>query len=526
MKFSSILPRLLFRASDSLSNFATTLSYAYTGANDTGTRTSTVSMPMDSRREITFRTRIELVKKSRWLANNLGIYRRFIGGTARYAVGCGIVHIPSSDDDAFNKAADTYFDDWASNEVRADVRGKINFWKMQKVMCKSVVRDGDGFSIKVGNADQTLPSGKVVPGSPQLQWIDSNVVGNLLNFASSWGVDEDGFRDGIKSNPFGKVSAYRVLQDSSPNLFDLRSSLIIPADGMRHVFDAERATSTRGIPWASHGTNSALDIMDAVTLEKQAWKLHSTLAGAIKKKSGDGGKAGFTGALFKQTTTNSDGKPKVVAYDNFAEGAAILQLGLDEEFQLYSSNRPQTAFAEFVNFLVRDMAWGLGVSPEFMWSVAGLTGPNSRLILEDANWFFEEVQDLIVNAFCRPVYTWVISRAIIRGELPEPKDPSWWRCHWQGPAKITIDEGRVGQLELAQLDAGVLTRDVFFGKRGQSGEKQMMARVDEIKDEMEYCKKQGVPYEFYRVMKPGANSAAGNNPDGSNGDANAADTSP
>jgi capsid protein len=61
------------------------------------------------------------------------------------------------------------------------------------------------------------------------------------------------------------------------------------------------------------------------------------------------------------------------------------------------------------------------------------------LILEDANWFFEEVQDLMVYLLCKPIYTWVISRAILRGELPACKDPKWWRCHWQGPAKITID---------------------------------------------------------------------------------------
>lgn len=522
MNFSSITERLRIAATTVWSSW----SLAYAGANDTGTRTSTVAMPVDSRREVSYRTRIELVKKSRWLTNNLGVYRRFISGTSRYAVGCGIGAVPETEDDDFNKLADVYFDDWASNPVSCDVRGLVSFYKLQKSVCHSMIRDGDGFTIKVGNGTVTLPSGRSVPGRPQLQWLESNFVANLAGQFSLYGIDDEGFRDGIRSNPFGKVSAYRVLQDSAPNVFDLRSSLIIPADAMAHTFNAERATSNRGLPWAYHGMNSALDIIDAVSLEKAAWKLHSTLAGAIKKKSADAGKSGFTGALKKTTTVNEEGKPKVIAYENFAEGAAILQLGLDEEFDLYSSQRPQTQFAEFVNFLIRDMAWGFGVSPEFIWSVSGLTGPNSRLILEDANWFFEEVQDLIVDTLCRPIYAWVISRAIIRGDLPECKDPNWWRCHWQGPAKITIDEGRVGQLELAQLDAGMATAEDFWGKRGHSGRKQMMKRVEEVKEAMDYCKEQGVPYEFYRTQKPGTPGAnSGNNPGGTNGGSQTNDTS-
>lgn len=483
---------------------------SFNSANSSGNRTNTVAFPIDGRREVNYRTRIELLKKSRWLRNNLGVYRRFISGIARYSVGCGISHIPATDDPDFNKAADTYFNDWADNPLRCDVRGLVSFWKMQKSMCQSFICDGDAVALKIGRGQNDA--------LPQLQWLEATNFGNKLNFASNYGVDEEGFRDGVKQTPFGKPTAYRILQDSAPNTFDLLDSIIVPADAMIHAFDAERATSVRGLPWAYHGMNSAIDILDVVSLEKAAWRLHSTLAGSIKKKSGDGGRIGFGGGLTKTATTTPDGKPKVIAFDNFAAGAAILQLGLDEEFQLFSSNRPQTPFADMANFLIRDFAAGLGVDPEFFWSVAGLAGPNSRLVIENANWLFGEVQDLVVQTICRKVYTWVLARGLVRGELPVCKDPNWWRCHWQGPAKLTIDEGRLGQLELAQLDAGVLTREDFWAKRGGSGRKKMQERVLEIAEEMKFCTDNKVPYEFYRVLKPGANSGtnAGNNPDGTN----------
>jgi capsid protein len=513
ISLSQIVPG--FRAA--VSGFYTGWSQAFTAVNDSGTRTSTASMPIDSRREINFRTRIELVKKSRWLNNNLGLFRRFTNGTSRYAVGSGIVHIPATTDAVWNDLADKYFDNWASNEILCDVRGRVTFWRMQKYLCRAMVRDGDAFALKVGGLPVKLTSGKEVPGRPQLQWLESTVVSNRLNLGSINGIDEDGYRDGILSTDVGKAIRYKILSDSEPGLFNLANATTVPAEAMRHIFDAERATSLRGLPWGYHGMNSGLDIIDLVALEKVATKLHAAMAASIKKRSAEAGK-GFTGDLTKTPGTTADGKPKVVAYENFAGGAGILQLGLDEEFELFTSKRESVTFAGFIDFLVRDMAWGLGVPPEFIWSVAGLGGPNGRLILEDAKWFFEEVQDLLVDLLCRPIYTWVISRAILRGELPACKDENWWACHWQGPAKITIDQGRDGALELQRLAASCGTWEEFWGARGKRGMKMVRSRIDEVAEALEYAStkkgpghEDGVPPEYWMQMKPGTPTSSGDN---------------
>lgn len=504
-----------------------TISYAFTAASDSPTRTSTVGMPHDSRREITSRTRIELVKKSRWLNNNLGLFRRFTNGTSRYAVGSGIMHIPATSDPDWNKLAEAYFDDWASNEIMCDVRARVTFWRMQKYLCRAMVRDGDAFVLKTPTSDQVMTDGRTVPGRPQLQWLESTMVGNKQFLSSVNGFDDEGYRDGILATPQSKVIRYKILQDSNPLLFDQLNAITVPAESMRHLFDSERATSIRGLPWGYHGMNSALDILDLTSLEKVAAKLHSSMAAAIKRKGGDAGK-GFGSNLRKVESVGADGKKKIVAYDNFAGGAGIIQLDVDEEFQLFTSNRGSTTFTGFIDFLVRDMAYGLGVPPEFIWSVAGLGGPESRLILEDAKWFFEEVQDLLVDLLCRPIYTWVISRAILRGELPECKDPQWWACHWQGPAKITIDIGKEGQLELLRLQSGCGTWKEFWATRGKDGTKMVQGRIDEIAAAMEYAKQkvgpgheQGVPFDYILTMKPGTpmtgNNSEGNNQGGAGG---------
>ncbi len=485
-----------------------TFSQAFTAVSDTGTRTSTMAMPIDPRRELTFRTRIELVKKSRWLSNNLGLYKRFINGTARYAVGGGISHVPATRDTVWNELADAYFNNWASNEILCDVRGRVTFWRMQKYVLRSMIRDGDSFVLKTGAGIETLPSGRKIMVLPQLQWLESTAIANGRGFAALNDIDDEGFREGIRSSAQSKALAYKILQDTDPRRFDQGRTVTVPADAIRHVFDSERASSIRGLPWGYHGMNSALDILDLTSLEKVATKLHAAMAAAISRRNGDSGPKGFAGDLTRNVTTNAAGQKKIVAFENFAGGAGILQLDLDEKFELLTSNRPSTTFTGFIDFLVRDMAWGFGVPPEFIWSVAGLGGPNSRVILEDAKWFFEEVQDLLVDLLCRPIYTWVISRAVLRGELPECTDPEWWACHWQGPAKITIDQGHEGQLELERLASGCGTWEEFWAARGKTGKKMVYRRIDEIADAMDYAGKKKVPFEYVMSMKPGTPGAA------------------
>lgn len=489
------LSRVRAGVASAMGAFSTT----YFSANDApGVRTQTVGVTRDSRKELTQQARQELVKKSRVLYNNLGVYKKFVNGLVKFSVGRGIVHIPATKDDNFNTLADDYFDTWA---LSGELRG-IPFWKLQKYMGRELVRDGDSLALKVDN------------GPGVLQWIDPLAVANLGWSSGYNGVDADGFRDGVLVNAVGQRLEYSLLKDARPNAFDLSERERVPASAIIHAMDYERSTSIRGVPWVAHGQNSALDIMDLLAFEKIAVKLHGMVAASIKKKSGDAGKGGFGGDLLRVERTGNDGKRSTVAYDNFAGGAAILNLNLDEEFELISSDRPNSTFSGFLDYLVRDMAAGLGVSFETFWNIAALSGPSARFVIEDANWLFEEVQDLIVDAICRPVYVWVIARAIVRGELPQPTDPQWWRCNWQGPAKLSIDEGRLGQLELEQINAGVGTEEIFWGKRGLTGSKMMRKRVDEIAAAMEYCKSKNVPYEFYRVFKPGtpAGGAVGEDP--------------
>jgi lambda family phage portal protein len=489
-------------------SIASAFGNVFTGAADSGTRTSVVFMPTDSRREINNFTRMELVKKSRWLFNNLGLFRRVIKGVTRYTVGAGLSPVPETRDSEWNKRATEYFENWAMNQILCDVAGRQNFYQMQKTAVMAMLKDGEFFAVQTSSADDIDPvTGEKILGRPQLQWLETQHIANLRNFSD---VDQDGFREGIHVNSVNRPIEYRCLVDRDPQARDMSESRVIPAASMIHLYEIERANQLRGLPWAYHGLNSAIDMLDLNSLEKAAVKLHSTMAGVIRKRVGDAGRSGFTGDLKRRSVPSSsgDGKQKVVAFENFAGGAAILQLGLDEEFNLFTSARPSSTWIGFMDYLVRDIAYGFGVSPEFIWSVSGLGGANTRFILEDSKWFFEEIQDLLIDVFCQRVYVWVIARAMKRNELPSCGDPYWWKARWQRPPKVTVDQGREGNLEIERLRNGMTTWDDYYGSRGKAWDKVLAQRVEELKTVMDMCEASGVPFEYIFSIKPGTPSAA------------------
>ncbi len=128
------------------------------------------------------------------------------------------------------------------------------------------------------------------------------------------------------------------------------------------------------MPWAYHGQNCAVDILDIRAFEKAAVKLNSYFAGAITTPTGKapaGVRAKAAGAVGA-----GDGGSEVEtrAYREFFGGAAIPVLKKGEEIKFFSSDRPSMSFAGFIDFLVRDIALGYGAQPELFWAAAAWAG--------------------------------------------------------------------------------------------------------------------------------------------------------
>jgi capsid protein len=474
------------------------LSSMFPSATSGPTRTSTAMFPLGSRHENKPADRKALVQKSRFLRRACGLIRGLYEKPVGYSVDGGLIASSDTGDVEFDKAADNYFEEWAQSPI--DVTGSWDFYRAQTMLAEEVHTDGEIFALKV----RAYWSDRC-----QFQFLRSHQIGSSL---SAKDLPTAQFVDGILPNSLGRAMRYRVLQDplaGSPTNTAFRD---YDAADMLHIREP-RLGGLRGLPWAYHGENSAIDILDMGSLAKVSEKLNVALAGVLTKtgaKPGQFGPMVAGGNIFGDSPTNESTSTVPggttpgqasgqVSWEAIMGGGAIPVL---EDGQTLSpidlSRKGQQTWIPSAEYFIRDIATGYGVSYEFIWNPEALGGPAARFMLEDLVRFCRRDRRMLVAYFCQPVRDWVIATGIMRGELPECKTGNWKQCLWMSPEEVTIDKGRMGALFKQLLDAGMITLDEWWAMLNKDGRKMRKKRILEISEDLAECTRLGVPYDLYQ----------------------------
>lgn len=467
--------------------------------------------------EMTPYDRAQAIKDSNFVANRLGLGRALIEGTSRYTLGDGLIPYTSTGDQAFdascNKHCDALFE---STEL--DIAGEHDFYGLQSVACPAMMIKGDCGAAKILSRDS---SGRI-QGMPQVQMFQSEQIGNGTNHMTNQGD----WREGVKYDAVGRRVRYRVLKQTHPvqTSYNPLAWWEYDARDFMLVMDPKRINLGRGMPWMHHGTGSAMRMIDLVELESKVALLNSYFGAYIKTPTGelpDGFEHLASRRREKKVTENKAGdqveKDSTRTYANFLGGAGMPVLAEGEEIGFFKSERPSVTFTGFIDWLVNDIAWGFGVPPSYVWAIAGRTGPETRLILNQADWFFRHIQRLMITRFCKPVRDWVINHGILTGKINGGKLPSNgaspYLCRWRTPKKITIDDRYFYKTAQELIDAGLMTEERFHAELGNEALDERRQRIQEIKSAMDICEEEGVPYEYFRRSLPGQQT--GNEPNNS-----------
>ncbi len=145
-----------------------------------------------------------------------------------------------------------------------------------------------------------------------------------------------------------------------------------------------------------------------------------------------------------------------------------------------SSSHPHPNNLSLIEFLIRDIAWGVGLSPEILWNIAALGGANTRFVLADAQGWIEEQQAELVRLYNSRVWVYTIAKAMKNGRLPRCQDPEWWKHKWIRPPRLTVDFGRDGKLHLEMLKMGAINYSRLLGWQGEDFEHHTTTWLDEI----------------------------------------------
>jgi len=423
------------------------------------------AVAVDSHVDVSGADRERLMKLSRWLYNNAPFLRGLVNEKARYVTGAGIRPQARSGDEAWDTAAEAYFEQWSRV---ADIQGRYTWREMQRIASIAIDRDGEVFFRTVTQST----------GYPALQLILAHRIGDARSsiYEPSNPTAREGAPnviDGVVVNGQMRPIFYRHLvgdgMDAGARFED------IPAQQIVHVGEAAQGDELRYVTPLAPSINHLRDIGDAVSFEKMALKISSYIALAIKSTNPQA--ADFFGESTASVNTTDNTELTVESLGN--AGGAIPRLGVGEDLISWTSNRPSQNFREFCDILLREVCGNVGVPWEFYARPSDAGGAALRAVLVRAQRTFEQRQALLIDRLCSRVWAHVVTVGMAKGYIPQ--NENWWRVEWQRPAAASVDYGREAQANLNDVRAGLRTYAEDYSERGMEWKDQLRQRAVEAK---------------------------------------------
>ncbi len=439
------------------------------GDDDPSMRGKVYFPNLDSRTVLRSHTRTEAMRNARWLEVNMGIGRH-IATTVPRLIG-PLIPQARTKDDKFNEAAEAHFLRTQGSAIIHDEAGVEDFFTRQRTVLRRGTVDGDG--ILVRTTTSTGNARTILYEAPQI---------GQGNYSA-----EKGWYDGVKMSKYGLKLAYAIRDLESFNDFT-----VIDARNVMHFGNFESPRAPRGLTRYAHAAARLFDVreIDNDTLRgiKAAGLFGIVIqneilgnlnaapaAGRIKTKA-------FTG--IPNTNVPS---PKAIKYEELTEpGGSVANLGIGQKASVLHDARPHPNQRAMIDYMIMDIAWGLGLPPALLWSPEGLTGPAVRFIMRMAQKTLDEERDRLKRQFCQPYWNYTLALAMKNGQIPWCKDPDWWKCEWIAPCALTIDAGRDATANREDVKGGLRSRSTSYGEESKDWESELWqigkehAKVKEI----------------------------------------------
>jgi len=413
---------------------------SFQGAEQSSSRGYVYFPSIDTRREVDTYSRLELLRRARFLYNNVGLVRRIVNGISRLVAGTGLSPQALTTDSAWNAKAERHFTERAGQRFVFDVGGRYDFFSAQRAIMRQRLRDGDCAAILTESA----------AGTPRVRMYESHQIGDI---DKPWGASADAtdpWRDGVMHNRDNRPVAYRILGDAG-------ASVVVPAEDVIFFADYERIGQSRGLTILYHAVNNLLDTTEIVSFFKQGIKASNQLGFYISEDATKDGPQGLPGRIRAAKATTVGGTAATVTQDKLFAAGQIQELNPGQELKVLHDQRPHPNALGLLDWCIRDISWGCGLSPEVLWNIASLGGANTRFVMADTQTFVEEQQQELIDLYCSRFWVYFVAKEIKSGRIDKPSDPEWWKHGWVPPPRQTVDFGRDGRLYLEQHRAGLLT---------------------------------------------------------------------
>ena len=389
----------------------------------------------DTRLDVSAASRQAISSLARWLCYNDPTIRGAIDTITRNTIGGGIKAQSRTSDEAWNADAEAWFDMWSGS---CDVRGILDWNTMQQVATRTMLRDNEIFALLTDNGD----------GYPMIQLVE----GHRCETPTYLGTETNIF-DGVRLNKNGRPLSYYIRTGNDGEKFTE-----VQASDLILLAERDRADEVRSISKLASCINTCLDRSEILETEMLALKRAGQIGLALESTTNSG--PGF----FNPTETDDYN----LTTDKIFGGGALLNVPMGKVLREIKNDRPSQNLQTHMDQYLKAIAQSLGLPYAMMWDPSTLSGPNTRLILGQAQRRFDEVAQTVVTQFISRIRKWALAKAIKRGELTPPRGMTmWWAAEYHTPAKATIDAGRDSAADREDLKMGLTTMASVYASRGE-----------------------------------------------------------
>lgn len=440
----------------------------YQGADTSRLRGMVYFPTLDTKKELSTYTRTEILRKVRFLKRNVGLVSRLTKGMARMVAGTGLEGHATTTDKEWNKLANQRFHDRATARSVFDLGGRFNFYDSQVMLLDASFTDGDCGAVLTSSAADLA----------QFAFYEAHQIGNG-RLATG---DEKFWNDGVRLDRFNRPLAYRLLGGET-DAAGIPSQADVPTESFIYMGQYESPGFARCASILKHAINKLQDSGEILTAITTGIKQFNQIGYAIETDANSAApsSAGADDGLGPKVVVDQ-GDGTTVTQERIYGPGAVPRLGPGQKLKSILDARPHPNNLEFLDYLIRDIAWGAGLSPEVIWNISSLGGANTRFILADAQGWIEQQQQRLIDTYCARVWIYTLAKEMKAGRLPRCKDPEWWKHAWITPARLTVDFGKDGKLHIEQVKMGMLTMKDFFGWQGKDSEEQTNRWLDEVAD--------------------------------------------
>jgi lambda family phage portal protein len=366
-------------------------------------------------------------------------------------------------------------------QKRPEVTWGYRWHAVQRMQCRTWVRDGEAFAQMLTGNQVGLDHGTVVPFSlellePDMVPLDYEDLANRI-------------RQGIKTNAWGRPLSYYVykIDPMEASLSAITSNMKeVPAERMLHIASTDRIGQLRGVTDFASIITRMEDIKDYEESERVAAKIAAMLTAYVKR----GDPEMYDTDQYKK---DENGNP-IVPEISLQAGTIIDSLGVGEEIGLIDSKRPNPNLITFRQGQLRAVAAGIGASYSSISRDYDGTYSSQRQELVEQWIHYAVLTDEFVGQFVQPTWEQFVLAAHLSGAAPIPRDVEPGThddALFIGQSMPWIDPVKEANAWLLLVKAGFASEVEVMRKRGVNP----MDVLEQIKTWRDKCKEKGVVFD-------------------------------